>query len=226
MRREICPVCEEEGGGKYGLCGRCEKEIRREIFPSLCPKCGYPLTDSTAPCPKCPTRAEGSPRIFRATFYSGLMREVLGLYKFGLDRRFIPLFADLAVETLKRIPDIDLDKVVLVPVPASRSGMRKRGFDQSMAICMATGLRWEPILRLSADGGRGEQKKKNRRERLSGTKKSKYRVDEELLELVKKDFPEGLKLIALDDICTTGATIRACSALLKGDGLVISSKPN
>ena len=101
----------------------------------------------------------------------------------------------------------------LVPIPASRHGRRHRGFDQMerLAALMASACGRRRIRAFRHVGG-GEQKRLNRTERLEHSRTS----------LVLRRPPTEAGII-LDDVVTTGATVRRAVELLVATGVTPST---
>ncbi|MBM6670576.1 ComF family protein [Phocaeicola coprophilus] len=98
--------------------------------------------------------------------------------------------------------DIDL----LLPVPLSRKRMRRRGYNQAEQI--ACGVSQVTGIPLSADSlarlhDNPTQTRRNRQERLANT--------EGLFGVEHPDRLQGKHILLIDDVVTTGATLRACA---------------
>ena len=106
----------------------------------------------------------------------------------------------------------------LVPVPLHKKKLRKRGFNQSERI--ARGISDALGIPVSEDNlYRSEytksQTKKSRHERWKNV--------ENVFTLRNRDTFENKRLLLIDDILTTGATLEACAnALLESKGAVVS----
>lgn len=137
--------------------------------------------------------------------YAGTLREAIHLLKFsGLKRLGRPLGALLAGLELPRAD-------VIVPVPMSPRALRERGFNQTLilarAVGRASGMRvamdvlvktreTRPQIGLSA---------RERAENLRGAFTSTGQLN-------------GQRFLLLDDVVTTGATVRECSRTLRKAG--------
>ena len=97
---------------------------------------------------------------------------------------------------------------VIVPVPARRSSIRKRGWDQMELICthlhLKHGLPTALLLKRSGSASQKQLTYKQRMRNLSGH--IQIRRNHEKL-------PEEVLLI--DDVYTTGATLNECARVLK-----------
>lgn len=94
---------------------------------------------------------------------------------------------------------------VIVPVPLHASRMRKRGYNQSAkfaeGLSEALDVKWEESisLRVSATN---TQTRKGRADRWSNVK--------DAFSVAAIDGVAGKKVLLVDDVITTGATIEAC----------------
>ncbi len=102
----------------------------------------------------------------------------------------------------------------LIPVPMHPSKERRRGYNQ--ATCYAEGLAeslelpvWPTALRKLADGG--SQTRKNRIERWQNVSGG-FTVGPKAEEIT------GKRLLLVDDVLTTGATLEACATVLLAAG--------
>lgn len=130
--------------------------------------------------------------------YSGSLEKVLHAFKFERHDFLDDPLASL-LESL--IGDTEFDAIV--PVPMSRAKERKRGYNQAERLARAlsnrTGIRCE--LLLTKHGERATQSRLPRDERaknVRGAFRGSIRARDKAILLV-------------DDICTTGETLRACA---------------
>ncbi|WP_241654953.1 ComF family protein [Sporolactobacillus shoreae] len=93
---------------------------------------------------------------------------------------------------------------VIVPMPLSGNRLKERGFNQAEVLAELIG---EPVVpALCRIGGERKQSKKNRRERLESGE-NPFKLDEAFSEVL-----HGTKVLLIDDIYTTGATLRRAAA--------------
>ena len=114
---------------------------------------------------------------------------------------------------LKNLVDVSSDdiykRVVITYVPRSKKAKSENGVDQSEQICMAlsdiTGIPAQNIIKRKRSGK--EQKNLNMTERFKNT--------ESLFELDANADVSGKYVILFDDIVTTGASLTACTRILR-----------
>jgi ComF family protein len=146
-------------------------------------------------------------RVWAPVGYSGPARDLVRALKF---RGAVGVADAMAAQIAANAPPGWLDGRTLVPVPLHPSRRRSRGYNQATAIAEAlarrTGL---PVADLLARAGPAlTQVGRHRAERRAGPAGS--------IEAIRPVVPERVLLV--DDVVTTGATLAACRAALVAAG--------
>jgi ComF family protein len=184
------------------------------LAPPLCGTCGSPCAATKPICSTC-SRALAAARggtaelagvgpVSWASEYRGVARDLITALKFG---QRLPLAAVAAEAIAATVDPAPLTAVV--PVPAAPARRRHRGFDPAEQITTKLadqlGLpRASPLRRV--DGPR--QVGRRRSERLAAPPRVR----------AVGAMPERVLLI--DDVLTTGATLTACAATLRDAGAI------
>lgn len=213
------------------ICAGCAVSIPWIRNPR-CSKCGRHVG-----CPDCSRSKDEGPVVCNrsAVAYTSVMREMLGQYKYRGNERLAPLLGqmlDRAYGMLKEERERDRNRKcsklwkadLLVPVPVSDSRLLERGFNQAERLAdvlsRRRGIPQLPLLIRTHHTGK--QSFKSRAERLLDMKHAfaanpDIEVGEGLLGLLKTVIPENypLQIIIVDDIYTTGSTIRACAETVR-----------
>ena len=191
------------GCGKLGaiMCPSCKNDIISEPF-SRCIECLTPTATSNI-CFRC-QNILGVEAAWCVGLREESLQRLLSLYKFSSVRDASTICVEMIDETIPVLPA----STVIVPVPTAPAHVRVRGFDHVGRItgpfARARGLRHATILRRY---GTATQHFKTKSQRLASAATG--------LEAVRR-APDTVLLV--DDIYTTGATIKACVAALKGAG--------
>jgi ComF family protein len=214
-----CAVCEHllEANEKGIVCGHCWSRVRELAHPR-CGRCGHPVTSHA--CRWC----ENLPPFVRSArsycwIGPGTGKAIVHALKYdGWSR--------VAAEMAQRMShvffpaDVTEERRAIVPVPLSRERRRERGFNQSALLAHHLAERWkipareDLLVRLSSSRS---QTRLTPGERL-GNVAGAFSVPDE-----KRWSIRGAHVMLLDDVVTTGATLRAsASALLAAGARTIS----
>ena len=141
--------------------------------------------------------------------YAGLLKQLVLEYKFAQKLSLGRILAFLFHEAYK-MHGLDRPDFIL-PVPMHRKKLRERGFNQSLELAKIFAQKIDvPVIRQGFEKQRHTpaQSMLNRTERLVNLKRS---------FLISSDVIRNKKILLLDDIMTTGATLKECSqTLLQG----------
>ena len=218
-----CAGCERPGSI---ICDRCLAALQLIDPCHSCLACGAPFGDLL--CTECARERlhgetscdEGCAALDRCLAMAGFadpLPRIIRAYKDAGERRMAPLLADMLVDTAFHAEEVAGERYggivsgtdAVVFVPATGTAFRRRGFDHMEAIARPfaedAGL---PLLDALAKHGASDQRglgRSERRERARGM----YEVVENV---------RGMRLLLLDDVVTTGATMRASAAALKDAG--------
>ena len=184
----FCPVCRPQIGW---LC------------PPFCAICGEP--GGNCPGHAAPGHLNG---VWARAWHQGLLARVIGQYKY---EKQIQHGARLAALLLAESPDwLGENFELLVPVPLHPRRLRQRGFNQALLLAKSlkqSGLRSDLLRRVQH---RPPQVNLNRAERQKNVKG--------IFALNPRYKVEGRSVLLLDDVWTTGATMRECARVLAQAG--------
>ncbi len=214
-----CVICESplDPLQKSPLCIEHSREIR-PVKPPACSKCGRKMYGETVEeliCAKCRATTVHYDTGYSAYIYADPLKELIHLFKYG-KRRYLRFYlGELLVGYLRERGDLS-GYDAIVPVPLHWRRHWSRGFNQAAdlgkALSKGLGI---PIM------------KKNLR-RVRNTRPQVWTDPKEREDNIKNAFevrcPErmaGKKLILLDDVITTGATLNECARVLKRAGASI-----
>ena len=181
------------------LCLACSSTFEK-IGEEHCPNC-YKTGVSTS-CQDCQLWCkEGIEVSHEAIFsYNQAMKDFFNRYKFDGDYILRKVFAMILKENLKKYKGYDF---VLIPLSPERYA--KRGFNQVAGLIEAAGLSHLDVL------GKREEK-------ASSSKNRSERLATELPFFIKEDSRIPKKILLIDDIYTTGATVNRVKSMLENAG--------
>ena len=176
-------------------------------------KCGKQLeTEEQEYCHDCATREHVFDRGVAAFAYSDSMKKSMYAFKYNNRREYAQFYADAIAEKYGDIIKI-WGPQVIVPVPLHKARLRKRGYNQAEILAKALSRR----LGIPVDAGcllriknTTPQKKLNDRQRCNNINNA--------FQMTKYSV-EYKKILLIDDIYTTGATINECAMVMKKSGV-------
>ncbi|MGN1385885.1 MAG: ComF family protein [Bacillus sp. (in: firmicutes)] len=193
---------------KNSLCESCRTNLEPLVEP-LCKKCCRMLSEKAANniCNDC-MRWENDPewqgvleRNMSLYRYNEHLKELMARYKYRGDYALASIFAS---DIRKAVAEIKSD--LYVPIPLSEVRLYERGFNQSEAFLAEADL---PFTHVLSRKHSEKQSKKSRKERLKQT---------DLFDIQNIETIQGKQILLMDDIYTTGSTIRHAAKVLKMAG--------
>lgn len=213
------PVCVHCGrlveGSRYEhLCALCAGRVDLVAAPH-CDTCGHPfagVVEGNRTCPHCEELVPEFRTGKTAALYRGPIASLVQRLKYhrgeylGGDIGRIAAAAPGFAEFLRG--------AILVPVPLHRRKERERGFNQTRLIAtvfakVAVGATVVPALQRVVDTR--TQTRLNRDERQDNLKNA-------FAMAPGRSLTPGARIVLVDDIFTTGATLNACAAVLRKAG--------
>lgn len=181
---------------------------------SRCAGCGR--HGSGTVCPACRCALDQLARPCDAAFLDeGAARRIVRVAKHGHWRRGGIVLAAMLIERIE-IPDIDL--VTWVPADPHRRARRGGCLPERLARAVAhrLGMPCAALLERHVPGSQRGQNRAARRDRAARS----YRV----IPTGCHTLPRGARVLLLDDVRTTGATLDACARMLRAEGLIVITR--
>jgi ComF family protein len=199
-----CAGCSARG---HLLCPDCRAAVP-VMTPPVCPRCGRSSRSSgrCAVCSAHPPLVDGTAV---AAIFASPVREAIHALKYEGQRRLAVVLADIAMPAFAALPHPG----AIIPVPLHPARERDRGFNQSVQIARHLGAtvgvpvmpKWLTRTRdTPPQVGRDLQA---RRANVDGA-----------FSCPDPASVHGVRIILLDDVATTGATLDACAMALRAAG--------
>lgn len=197
------------------ICARCEGNLNR-ITGETCTMCsrelgGVHITgDLCLDCSRWERNKEWSGYLSKNIslfHYNEYLKDIIAKYKYRGDYALAEVFVPFLKERLK---DMEFDLVTVIPLSHER--LTERGFNQVQALADLLGIHTVEILtRIHTE----KQSKKSRQERISLP---------QVFQVMQLDLLEHKSILIIDDIYTTGTTLRhAAKALITAGAKEVSS---
>ncbi|WP_020677288.1 ComF family protein [Geopsychrobacter electrodiphilus] len=202
----VCPICRVLlRGASSPFCLSCVSNIS-PLPAGRCSRCALPFVSENSSahlCAECCRKPPCFSQVSAAGLYAGSLKTALQRFKYSgaidLDRPLVSLL-------LPRVSSVDRDDII-VPVPMHVSRLRQRGYNQSLLLAkmLAFKLRRplcsQVLQRIKDNPPQQGLGARQRALNLGGAFVSPRRLD-------------GRGILLVDDVMTTGATIRACAQAL------------
>ena len=154
----------------------------------------------------------------------GVLEKLVKDYKYHGRRHYALVFGKMLRLAMRELGvDRTLretsEKVIVVPLPTVLKHVRQRGFDHMMAIAREfAGLSGFMVLEVLTRDSNTVQVGSSKLKRKSQARDA-YRVDFEVLGKFSKDSLEKMHFLLVDDVWTTGASMRSAEQVLRA-GLI------
>ncbi len=211
-----CAICDAALFANNALgaacCTRCIHGLTR-IVPPTCQLCGISLVSEYQQCMRCRREEFAFTSVRPAYEYRRDIATLIKTYKIAGERSLRNIFG----RALYRLWRKFYHGLPVIPAPANPRNLRKRGWDQGIDLISAM-RKWarrdmDNIEYFNALRRRStrSQKKLNRDERLSNLRGAIF---------CPQNIELPSKVVLLDDVFTTGATLNECAITLRRHGVI------
>ena len=203
-----CTICDRVIATDEGICDTCRKKVH-PLRGDTCMKCGKKITGNNAYCYDCMRRDHCFERNFSAFEYP-VIRESLYRFKYRGRAEYAAYYAREAYKIHgKRIMELHADAIV--PVPLHPARLSSRGFNQAQLLaaeisaCLSLPLRTDLLRRIKDIASQPSRTAQQRKLAMKGV-------------FVAEPMPPGLRILLVDDVVTSGATLSECARVLRSAG--------
>ena len=200
-----CLGCERSGSF---LCDACADELPRADSPR-CWRC-WRLQSRFEVCPECDAAPPPFDRLRSAFVYQGTVCELVrGLKYRGMTALAEPMGGLLAEVAL----EFGMESDLIVPVPLSGLRHRTRGYNQASELAKHLGRQLDAPMR-----PRALERVRNTPPQARSADAAERRRNVQGAFSSEDPAVEGNRILLVDDVATTGATLAACAEALNRAG--------
>jgi ComF family protein len=208
---------------RCAACGRRLDTCKDDVFCSICSESLMPISSPCCPlcalpfegrgpdhcCAECLVQAPAFSAGKAVYQYGEAAAKAVIRLKYGRMTYLAPVLGETMVPLVRRLPTPD----VVVPVPLHRKKLRKRGFNQSALIAghlgraLGCSMATDAIIRQRWTTEQAGLTRAERKANLVGA-----------FALWRVEGIAGKRVLVVDDVMTTGATLREVARVLKLGG--------
>ncbi len=208
-----CRVCGEalREVSRIPVCSRCLEDPEPMHAEYFCVACKMPFLnqfplDREGRCSLCRLGLSGFDEVFTYGSYEGSLRSLIHVFKYGRVQPLAKPFGDFLMRALPRERQFD----AIVPMPLHWRRRWDRGFNQAVLLAQEVSRRRnvpvkKAVRRSRATLSQAGLSNAKRRANVRGVFRATERLD-------------GMRVLLVDDVLTTGATASACARVLKRAG--------
>jgi ComF family protein len=199
-----CLLCDQHGSGQRDLCAACAADLVRNRV--CCPRCALPLSTSAPLCGECLQREPPFGIAAVPFVYAAPLDQLVTRLKFAGSLAAGRVLSELWIEALRVAPP-PLPQA-LMPVPLHAQRLRERGYNQALELArplaqtLAIALHENVLVRTRATAAQSNLDAPERQRNLRGA----------FAVVAGAALPAHVAII--DDVMTTGATLRECARTL------------
>ena len=188
------------------LCGECRGKLKERRVPvQACSRCLSPV-EKGKPCAFCASPVmKPIDKVYAPYVYAGEVRRLIHQLKFNACGEAAPILGKAMAEALG---DREFD--CAAPVPLHPRRLRERGFNQSLLLCREiekiTGIPVREVLR------------RERYHKPQSKTPQSRRAENVSRAFSCPEGAEGLRVLLVDDVRTSGSTAHACAKALINAG--------
>lgn len=216
-----CIACDKEG---EWICEKCFSKIKINK-KQTCPKC-FSKNNKGTFCDKCSIYSKMRGVLVSASYENKLLQKAVHIlkYKYVKDlSKPLSIVLQKGFKTWQKNNRLDLEDIILIPVPLHKKRENERGFNQAdllaqeLALKINTRVNNNILKRIKNTKAQAKQDSLTRRKNIKGA-----------FKLQNKSILKNKTIFIIDDVCTTSSTLEECAKEIdRGDpkeiwGLVLA----
>ncbi len=191
-------------------CATCNRTLDALNKLGVCDFCLSQIKPHPEPC--CQKTGLYFKRAYSACLYDGVLKELIHLFKYKKKLALGGALSGLMEDFIRDNHEImyDLDIITFVPLHSRR--LRQRGFNQSNMLASSLSKEFDISIRdiLEKPISTRHQNELSRGQRLTNLKN--------VFKIRDGTSVKGLRILLIDDVMTTGATLSECAKALLSNG--------
>lgn len=207
-----CLICGRELKhlNRYAICPWCMSALTFIDEKRSCLKCGKPIGDESSYCLICQNNERYFNRAFAPLVYVGETVALITRLKFG-NQRYLAKYLSAFLADTYISNNIDAD--LIIPIPLHKIRLKERGYNQSELLANNLAERVNVPVNATA---LVRQKETHAQVGLSSAQR-KHNI-ENAFAVTDKNAVKGKKIVVVDDVLTTGATVSEAAKVLHKAG--------
>ena len=206
----ICCGDELSTDSRYSMCDKCHTDLPF-ITGKVCKKCGEPIKSLAEYCLKCKNHIDRNFDVARSVFlYAEEMRRLIINLKFN-GKKYLADYLSWFLFDSYVLNGFDCNLVM--PVPMHIKSLKRRGYNQQELLCSSFAKMGFEVDTTSV------VKAVDTKTQVGLDFKQRQTNLTNAFKVVNKDKIKGKKILLIDDIYTTGATVSEVASVLKKAGV-------
>lgn len=197
---------------RFRVCASCRSSLRA-LDGLVCVTCGVPLDSGGAHCHACRSGARYRFECLRsAVRYEGVARKLIHAFKYG-NRDYLSRALGAELATCIRRHEKLLAADSIVPVPMHWTKQWLRGYNQAELLARHAAV--ELGMPVHTDV---LQRRRRGKVQAALDRESRKQNVRNLIVVREPGLVRGKRILLVDDVATTGATLDACASALRAAG--------